>query len=139
MYVFSADIQVPADNLTLAFIDKTYQISIWSNVEAGLGITAGSLTTLRPLVRLLREGSSASNTYNPNRASYPLAGSVSRGARRTPHSKQEEGELGHKFWAGTEMDDYHGVTTTIMSSHQPHPTSSSEEDLNPHGKRMVEM
>lgn len=33
-------------------LDATYQIAIWSNVEAGLGITAGSLATLRPLLRI---------------------------------------------------------------------------------------
>ncbi|PWY65699.1 integral membrane protein [Aspergillus heteromorphus CBS 117.55] len=31
--------------------DATVEIAIWSNIEAGLGITAGSLATLRPLVR----------------------------------------------------------------------------------------
>ncbi|OOQ85735.1 putative integral membrane protein [Penicillium brasilianum] len=33
------------------FLYATYQIAIWSNIEAGLGITAGSLATLRPLLR----------------------------------------------------------------------------------------
>ncbi|KAF4171483.1 hypothetical protein CNMCM8927_002777 [Aspergillus lentulus] len=33
------------------FLYATYQIAIWSNVEAGLGITASSLSTLRPLIR----------------------------------------------------------------------------------------
>ncbi|KAJ5191237.1 uncharacterized protein N7498_010222 [Penicillium cinerascens] len=33
------------------FLWATYQIAIWSNIEAGLGITAGSLATLRPLLR----------------------------------------------------------------------------------------
>lgn len=31
--------------------DATFQIAIWSNIEAALGITAGSLATLRPLLR----------------------------------------------------------------------------------------
>lgn len=34
--------------------DSTYQIAIWSVVETGLGITASSLFTLRPLFRWLR-------------------------------------------------------------------------------------
>lgn len=34
--------------------DCTYQIAIWSVVETGLGITASSLFTLRPLFRWLR-------------------------------------------------------------------------------------
>ncbi|RDW64398.1 uncharacterized protein DSM5745_09809 [Aspergillus mulundensis] len=33
------------------FLYATFEIAIWSNVEAGLGITAGSLATLRPLLR----------------------------------------------------------------------------------------
>lgn len=32
-------------------IDSTYQIAIWSVMETGLGIIAGSLVTLRPLFR----------------------------------------------------------------------------------------
>ncbi|KAJ5735645.1 uncharacterized protein N7483_000770 [Penicillium malachiteum] len=32
------------------FLWATYQIAIWSCIEAGLGITAGSLATLRPLL-----------------------------------------------------------------------------------------
>lgn len=35
----------------LTSIDATVQIAIWSNIEVGLGITAGSLATLRPLLR----------------------------------------------------------------------------------------
>lgn len=33
--------------------DATADMAIWSNVEVGLGISAGSIGTLRPLVRLL--------------------------------------------------------------------------------------
>ncbi|KAJ6110263.1 hypothetical protein N7486_002498 [Penicillium sp. IBT 16267x] len=33
------------------FLYATYQIAIWSTTETGLGITAGSLATLRPLLR----------------------------------------------------------------------------------------
>ncbi|KAL2869541.1 uncharacterized protein BJX67DRAFT_370757 [Aspergillus lucknowensis] len=33
------------------FLYATVEIAIWSNIEAGLGITAGSLATLRPLLR----------------------------------------------------------------------------------------
>jgi hypothetical protein len=35
------------------FLYATTQISIWSNVEASLGIAAGSLMTIRPLLRVL--------------------------------------------------------------------------------------
>ncbi|KAJ5233142.1 hypothetical protein N7468_006098 [Penicillium chermesinum] len=115
------------------FLYNTYQISIWSNVEAGLGITAGSLTTLRPLGRFFKGGSSGSHSHSQNRTSYPLSSSMERGGYRA-NSKRGDQERGHKIWAGSEVDDYHGVTTTIMSSHRPNP-SSSEEDLNPKDDR----
>lgn len=49
--------------------DSTYQIAIWSVVETGLGITASSLFTLRPLFRWLRheELSYSRHTRRPGR------------------------------------------------------------------------
>ncbi|CEJ57875.1 integral membrane protein [Penicillium brasilianum] len=110
------------------FLYNTYQISIWSNVEAGLGITAGCLTTLRPLIRFLRDGSSASRNRTPG--SFPLSSNVAQGYRLSRSKHDRPGS--HQLWTGSENDEYHGVTTTILgSSHRPNPTSSSEEDLNP--------
>ncbi|KAJ5354382.1 uncharacterized protein N7496_012815 [Penicillium cataractarum] len=111
------------------FLYNTYQISIWSNVEAGLGITAGCLTTLRPLIRFLRDGSSASRSRNRTPGSFPLSSNVAQGYRssRSKHGRDDS----HQLWTGSENDEYHGVTTTIMGSQRPNPTSSSEEDLNP--------
>lgn len=40
------------------FLYATWQISIWSNVEANLGIVAGSLSTIRPLIRKVHNASS---------------------------------------------------------------------------------
>ncbi|KAJ9481793.1 hypothetical protein VN97_g11663 [Penicillium thymicola] len=46
------------------FLYETTQISILSNVEASLGIAAGSLMTLRPLLRVLtNSGSSVTNQH----------------------------------------------------------------------------
>ncbi|KAJ5138955.1 uncharacterized protein N7515_003803 [Penicillium bovifimosum] len=45
------------------FLYATVHIAIWSNVEAGLGITAGSLATLRPLLRVIM-GSTSSQDYS---------------------------------------------------------------------------
>ncbi|OGE50996.1 hypothetical protein PENARI_c015G08684 [Penicillium arizonense] len=109
------------------FLYNTYQISIWSNVEAGLGITAGCLTTLRPLVRFLRDGSS-SHSRTPR--SFPLSGNVAGFHRSSrSHSKLASQHDANQLWTGSEHDD-HGVTTTIMGSRRAAP-SSSEEDLNP--------
>ncbi|GFF26138.1 hypothetical protein IFM58399_01313 [Aspergillus lentulus] len=35
------------------FLYETTQVSIWSNIETGLGITAGSLMTVRPFLRAI--------------------------------------------------------------------------------------
>ncbi|KAJ5781315.1 hypothetical protein N7457_006475 [Penicillium paradoxum] len=115
------------------FLYNTYQISIWSNVEAGIGITAGCLTTLRPLIRFLRDGSSSSHSQTPH--SFPLSTKVA-GFHRSPHSKQMSREDSRQLWTGRGSDEYHGVTTTIMGA-QPKPTGS-KEDLNPnHSARHV--
>ncbi|KAI2786128.1 hypothetical protein POX_h09896 [Penicillium oxalicum] len=109
---------------------NTFQISIWSNVEAGLGITAGCLTTLRPLFRFLRDGSSASRSRRtPGPGSFPLSSQVPHGAKpsRSNFNHPESPQL----WSVSGHDEYGGVTTTIMGSHHANPTSSSEEDLNP--------
>lgn len=45
---------VSLDSNTL--LEATTQISIWSNIEASLGITAGSLATIRPIIRVLSIG-----------------------------------------------------------------------------------
>ncbi|KAJ5453942.1 uncharacterized protein N7458_004898 [Penicillium daleae] len=117
------------------FLYNTYQISIWSNVEAGLGITAGCLTTLRPLIRFLRDGSSASRSRNRTPGSFPLSSNVAQGYRssRSKHDRNDS----HQLWTGSENDEYHGVTTTIMGSERPNPTSSSEEDLNPKNQQRL--
>ncbi|KAJ5371617.1 hypothetical protein N7517_003623 [Penicillium concentricum] len=111
------------------FLYATYQISIWSNVEAGIGITAGCLTTLRPLVRFLRDGSSNGLSRTPS--SFPLSNNVAGGFHRSTPSKQISPDDGRQLWTGRGSDEYHGVTTTISSAHQKLP-DSSEEDLAPY-------
>ncbi|KAJ5521083.1 hypothetical protein N7463_001536 [Penicillium fimorum] len=112
------------------FLYATYQISIWSNVEAGIGITAGCLTTLRPLVRFLRDGSSNGLSRTPS--SFPLSSNVAGGFHRSTPSKQISRDDGRQLWTGRgSTDEYHGVTTTISGAHQKEP-SSSEEDLAPY-------
>ncbi|KAJ5190003.1 hypothetical protein N7491_007956 [Penicillium cf. griseofulvum] len=110
------------------FLYATYQISIWSNVEAGLGITAGCLTTLRPLVRFFRDGSSNALSRTPS--SFPLSGNVAGGYHRSVPSKHMSRDDAHHLWTGRGSDEYHGVTTTISGAH-PKQSGSSEEDLAP--------
>ncbi|KAB8261874.1 hypothetical protein BDV32DRAFT_31374 [Aspergillus pseudonomiae] len=51
------------------FLYATVGIAVWSNIETGLGIFAGSLATLRPLLRMIRPGTGRS--YNKNTPSTP--------------------------------------------------------------------
>ncbi|RHZ68349.1 hypothetical protein CDV55_107048 [Aspergillus turcosus] len=55
------------------FLYATVQIAIWSNIETGLAITAGSLATLRPLFRILH-----SRTGSP----YHIFDSSGKGRKR---------------------------------------------------------
>ncbi|RLM02034.1 hypothetical protein CFD26_109157 [Aspergillus turcosus] len=109
------------------FFYATYQISIWSNVEAGLGITAGSLTTLRPLVRFLRDGSSGSRSHQRQPGSFPLSSNIPKGLTR--RSKPDEGEDARRLWTGLADEEYRGVTTTIITSSHPTKRGGSEESL----------
>lgn len=121
--------------INLLTLDNTYQISIWSNVEAGLGITAGCLTTLRPLIRFFRDGSSASRSRNRNHRSFPLTSNVAHTYNRsTRRSKVDDKDDIRHLWTGADPEDYQ-VTTTIMGNQHPNPTSSSEENLNPSSNR----
>ncbi|KAJ5111522.1 hypothetical protein N7532_002057 [Penicillium argentinense] len=102
-------------------IDATSNISIWSNVEASLGIAAGSLVTLRPLFRWFRDPSSAGTRSKRTGGSVPLS---SVNAVRSDPS-------GPQYWRpDLDPDDSHAVITTIHTSNQGSRTSS-QEDLNP--------
>lgn len=119
----------PSPLLTLR-LDNTYQISIWSNVEAGLGITAGCLSTLRPLIRFLRDSSSASRSRNRNPGSFPLSSNPGHGYHRSSRrSKHENKDNIRQLWAGNDSEEYQ-FTTTIMGNRPPNATRSSEENLN---------
>lgn len=107
------------------FLYATSQISIWSNVEASLGITAGSLTTLRPLFRFFRDGSyGGSRSGKPSRGtSIPLSrkyGGPSTFSRNDPEN----------HWRSDLDDDgMRGIITTVQTQHSG--DSSSQEHLNP--------
>lgn len=114
------------------FFYNTTQISIWSNIEAGLGITAGSLTTFRPLIRYFRDQSYA-RSYNQNPGSYPLHSSFNN----TP--KQADPEDAQQLWPGS--DPFHQpVQTVVMSNGRvtaAGAANSSEEDLYPNSRQMM--
>ncbi|KAL4897345.1 P-type ATPase [Aspergillus ambiguus] len=106
------------------FLYATSNISIWSNVEAGLGITAGSLVTLRPLVRWVK-----GTTYGGTHSIKPTAGSMPLSSMNGTHQSRQD-QSTTKFWRpDLDPEDAHGVTTTIQTSRGSR--NSSQEDLYP--------
>ncbi|KAJ5730507.1 uncharacterized protein N7483_005015, partial [Penicillium malachiteum] len=104
------------------FLYATSNISIWSNVEASLGIAAGSLVTLKPLFRWFRDPSYAGTRSKRTGGSLPLD-SVNAGRSGDPS--------GPKYWRpDLSSDDNRAVITTIHTSNHDSRTSS-QEDLNP--------
>ncbi|CAG7917657.1 unnamed protein product [Penicillium olsonii] len=113
------------------FLYATVQIAYWSNLEAGLGITAGCLATLRPLLRHWF-GSRADPSYS---AGFPK----DTYGRRTGASQSRPMPL--SSMNGTERGDLRpdklAVMVTNIESHrdlenswpQPGSPSSSEERL----------
>jgi hypothetical protein len=107
--------------------DSTYQIAIWSEIETGLGITAGSLITLRPLFRWLLDGSTEYNKSSRG---------AGKSSKRYPlYSRGEvvDESQNTKFWRpDIELDDYN---STVISAASPRgkmlSRTSSQEALNP--------
>lgn len=112
------------------FLYKTTNISIWSNIEAGLGITAGSLTTLRPLIRFFREHSYGSRSHTRNPGSFPLSSTM---GQNTPNIQSKmDNDDAQQLWTGAgDTDNYHGVRTVVLGNGRvaAAPTNSSEEEL----------
>ncbi|KAL6240001.1 hypothetical protein BDW75DRAFT_226706 [Aspergillus navahoensis] len=106
------------------FLYATTQISIWSNVEAGLGITAGSLVTLRPLLRWFRGDSSYMNSKS--KTWYGPPGSMPLSSMNGAHQSRNA-QSGNRYWRpDMEPQGSHGVVTTVHGS-----PNSSQENLNP--------
>ena len=68
------------------FLWATVDIAIWSDIEQGLAITAGSLATLRPLFRAFAERVGLTHSGAPQQAS----GQDTRDWYRTPSSKPKK-------------------------------------------------
>lgn len=97
--------------------DNTVGVAIWTTVEIGVGITAGCLATLRPLIRM------AFNRLGVSSSSQRRGHTHSKG-RITPAHPFDE----------FDPDRGHGVTiTTITGNHanlkSSHSRSSSQEQL----------
>ncbi|KAJ5099487.1 hypothetical protein N7532_006488 [Penicillium argentinense] len=113
------------------FLYATYQIAIWSNIEAGLGITAGSLATLRPLLRKMM-GSRSDGDYS---SGFPRA-STSRRAGASGQRPVPLDSLDGTGHSELRPDKLAVVVTNIESQRdvdnswlQPSSPNSSEERL----------
>ncbi|KAF4216374.1 hypothetical protein CNMCM8980_005283 [Aspergillus fumigatiaffinis] len=111
------------------FLYATTDISIWSNVEASLGIMAGSLVTLRPLFRWFRGTSyGRSGTTKKTYGSMPLS-SMNGNGNGTHQSKHDRDAT--QYWRpDVYPHESRAVVTTIQTSPRGS-KSSSQEDLNP--------
>ncbi|PLB33190.1 ion-transporting P-type ATPase SPF1 [Aspergillus candidus] len=113
------------------FLYATSEISIWSNIEAGLGITAGSLVTLRPLFRWFR-GTSYGATHSAKKSgTFPLSSITGNGTFQSKHDRNAP-----SYWRpDIDRGEHHGVVTTVATSRGS--TNSSQENLNPQQNSMT--
>lgn len=116
-------------------LDSTYQIAIWTIVETGLGITAGSLITLRPLFRWLLDGSMSygRNGRTPERSSgrYRLSSFRHDGAKHSqdPNLWRPDTDANTKTLVEIASSPRSQVSTDANSSQEalnPGPNPSSQ-------------
>lgn len=121
----------------LCRLDATVEIALWSNIETGLGITAGSLATLRPLVRHWLGSHSDPNYYDRSPFGGPSGSRrIGGGASNNPHhhARSHErpmplGSLDEAAVQGRLRPDKLAVTvTTIHSQRGPVTSSNSSEE-----------
>ncbi|KAI7784998.1 cation-transporting atpase 4 [Diaporthe eres] len=91
------------------FMFSTGQIGLWSVVEEGIGICAGSMPTLKPLLSLSVFGGSTNASRDPSRGTLPLSAS----------NKLKQGEEGE----AVKMD-----TMRSPRSSKNKPRGSSDDD-----------
>ncbi|KAL2837339.1 hypothetical protein BJY01DRAFT_258397 [Aspergillus pseudoustus] len=110
------------------FLYSTYQIAIWSIMETGLAIIAGSLITLRPLFRWFLDGSSS---YRRRRRSGPSGGKYALSNLTANASKPGSHEP--RYWRPDVGEESTNVVVTSVSAQmgQGEGDNSSQEDLNP--------
>ncbi|PWY62083.1 cation-transporting ATPase 4 [Aspergillus eucalypticola CBS 122712] len=90
------------------FLYSTYSIDIWSFIEVGLGITAGSLVTLRPLFRAVL-GDPPDHKGKKSRGSMPLT-SFTEYTRTRPDPEDDA------VWQSPQPDATRNITTTVVSA-----------------------
>lgn len=103
--------------------DATIEIAIWSNIEAGLGITAGSLATLRPLLRHWLGSASDTDYTRGGPSPFPaFSGSRSR-SRHLPRASRERpfplGSLDESVQSRLRPDKLAMTVTTVQTQRDP--------------------
>ncbi|KAJ5129816.1 uncharacterized protein N7515_005855 [Penicillium bovifimosum] len=108
------------------FLYSTYQIAIWSEIEIGVAITAGSLITLRPLFRWLLD---EATEYNKS----SRAGQTSKRYAFYSRSEVVDESQTTKYWRpDIELDDYNSTVVTAAGPRAMELSrTSSQEALNP--------
>lgn len=94
--------------------DRTTEIAIWSTVELGVGVTAGCVATLRPLVSSLLKKCGVRSGIDTRGTDIPKA--ITRGNRMSLN------QFGTNYGHGT-------TVTTITGQRKEHSRGSSEEPL----------
>ncbi|CAK43497.1 pectinesterase precursor [Aspergillus niger] len=111
--------------------DSTYQIAIWSVMETGLAIIAGSLITLRPLFRWFLDGSSSYRLDKPHyvRQEDYVAGGYALSSSM-PNRSITQDNL--KYWRpdlSAENPRAHGVITSVSTPLGRGHLTGSQESL----------
>jgi hypothetical protein len=103
------------------FLFATKNVAIWSTVEPGVGITAGSMATLRPLLQTLlwRLGLASA-------PSFARARTPSQPSRSRPKAGQKQ-HRSHSWLGLSDLVPTQGTTTTIITGPEfgPRPTNDS--------------
>lgn len=74
------------------FLYNTVGVAIWTTVEVGIGVTAGCLATLRPLIRIAFDKLGVSSSGNRK---YRPSGQPNSRSRMTPSHRLDEFAPGH--------------------------------------------
>lgn len=95
----------------LILLDATVEVAIWSTVEPGIGITAGSMATLRPLLQtLLWRMGLASQPESVRRGTPGISGNS--GPKRSRRGYRQSFEV-------LDLVPYDRTTSTIISGPPP--------------------
>ncbi|EPS33971.1 hypothetical protein POX_a01042 [Penicillium oxalicum] len=108
------------------FLSSTIRIAIWSIIETGLGITAGSLITLRPLFRWLLGDGSVYGKKPSTGGKYPLSSVRSANLKNSANDPS--------YWRPDLNPDREGhfAQASSLPHHGTHlDMNSSSEALNP--------